>query len=101
MPAYGVISATVVAPSATDAGALATAFNVLNPSESIRLAAGLPGVEYLIIAWSGEQFSSRGWHALEVPNTVARSSAGVSDGKFELVVNLEINLQKEGFAKRA
>ena len=34
-PADAVISATVVAPSATDAGALATTFNVLSPEESV------------------------------------------------------------------
>jgi thiamine biosynthesis lipoprotein len=33
-PAGEVISATVVSPNATDAGALATAMNVLTPAES-------------------------------------------------------------------
>jgi FAD:protein FMN transferase len=96
-PADEVISATVVAPSATDAGALATAFNVLSPSESVRLASGLPGVEYLIVTRSGERVTSPGWHLLETPMKVQEGS-GKND--FELVVSLEINLQKEGFAKR-
>jgi FAD:protein FMN transferase len=100
VPADGVISATVVAPSATDAGALATAFNVLSPSESIRLAAALPGVEYLIITRSGKQYCSPGWHALEVPAMITRPASSVRNDEFELVVNVEINLQKEGFAKR-
>ena len=39
-PADNIISATVVASNATDAGALATAFNVMSPSESIKLASG-------------------------------------------------------------
>ena len=41
-----VLSATVIAPKAVDAGALATAFCVLTPRESARLAATVPGVEY-------------------------------------------------------
>ncbi|HEV3326287.1 MAG TPA: DUF2271 domain-containing protein [Puia sp.] len=109
-PADAVISATVVAPGATDAGALATAFNVLSPAESIQLAAALPGVDYLIITRSGEKFSSPGWHSLEAPvppappappirpQAVTPATSG-SKEDFELVVNLEIHLQ-EGFAKR-
>jgi thiamine biosynthesis lipoprotein len=109
-PADGVISATVVAPGATDAGALATTFNVLSPAESIRLAAGLPGVEYLIITSSGQRLASAGWHLLEKPVAAKPGDNGDATRKkadntglasdFELVVNLEINLQKEGFAKR-
>jgi thiamine biosynthesis lipoprotein len=109
-PADEVISATIVAPGATDAGALATAFNVLSPAESIRLAAGLPGVDYLIITRSGQRLTSPGWHLLEttVPAEPAtrdlRAGAGIrrpdAPDNFELIVNLEINLQKEGFAKR-
>src|SRR5262249_7668241 len=45
LPVDHVISATVVAPQAADAGALATAFCVLSPEESLRLAASTPGVE--------------------------------------------------------
>jgi thiamine biosynthesis lipoprotein len=96
-PADAVISATVVASSATDAGALATAFNVLTPAESARLAADMPGVEYLIITRSGERVASPGWHLLESPAIPSKSGA---EPDFELVINLEINLQKEGFAKR-
>ena len=130
-PADAVISATVVAPRATDAGALATAFNVLSPDESVRLASGLPGVEYLIITRAGQRIASPGWHALEAPappatpvNRPPSTPSGTSTpaagtptpttgtpasaapaptafaDDFELVVNLEINLQKEGFAKR-
>lgn len=100
-PADAVISATVVAPGATDAGALATTFNVLPPAESVRLAAGIPGVEYLIITRSGKRLTSPGWHLLETPAGAASADAKTAAGPdFELVINLEINLQKEGFAKR-
>jgi thiamine biosynthesis lipoprotein ApbE len=104
MPAGYVISATVLADNATDAGALATAFNILTPSESKKLAATIPGTEWLLITKDGEQFKSDGWDKLEIqtqkkvritlPETMTRNE------DFELLINLEINLQKEGFAKR-
>jgi len=100
-PADDILSATVVAPSATDAGALATAFNVMNPSESIQLASTIPGAEYLIITKDGERIVSKGWSDLQTPpvkQTENREYGGLDD--FELVINLEINLQKEGFVKR-
>jgi FAD:protein FMN transferase len=93
-PADGILSATVVAPDATDAGALATAFNVMTPAESRQLAATLPGVDYLILTRDGRRFESPGWKDLETKGGMR------APGNFELLVNLEINLQKEGFAKR-
>ena len=110
-PADAVISATVVAPSATDAGALATTFNVLSPAESVRLAAGIPGVEYLIVTRDGRRIESTGWKALETAPTSAPVDTSASASvrapasapaaePFELLVSVEINLQKEGFAKR-
>ncbi len=108
-PADGILSATVVAPDATDAGALATAFNVMTPEESRRLAATLPGVDYLILTRDGRRFESPGWKKLETsggdfagnaPSGSARAAApGAAAGNFELLVNLEITLQ-QGFAKR-
>jgi thiamine biosynthesis lipoprotein len=74
-PADAVLSATVVSANATDAGALATTFNVLSPAESVRLAAGMPGVEYLIITRSGERVTSPGWHLLETPAVAAPASS--------------------------
>jgi FAD:protein FMN transferase len=100
-PADYIISATVIAPSATDAGALATAFNVMSPSESIQLASTIPGAEYLIITKSGERIVSKGWADLQTPlviQTNNKESGGIDD--FELVINLEINLQTQGFVKR-
>jgi hypothetical protein len=107
-PADDIISATVVAPSATDAGALATAFNVLSPAESVQLAAGMPGVDYLIITKSGERIMSRHWPQLEAPaqqpttlTAHGKTAAAITAADdYELLINLEINLQKEGFVKR-
>lgn len=98
LPVDHVISATVVAPNAADAGALATSFCVLAPEESLKLAASLPEVECMLMTKDGKQLASRGWSALEAPHAsvVNRSVAGSPaalqawDASFELVINLEI-----------
>jgi thiamine biosynthesis lipoprotein ApbE len=95
-PVDHVISATVVAPQATDAGALATTFNVLTPSESLQLAASMPGVECLLITREGQQLMSPGWRALAAPlppanrNPAATVTAQGWDPSYELVINLEL-----------
>ena len=66
--AEGVIGATVVAPHAVDAGALATAFCVLSPEESRKLAASVPGAEYLLVGSNGVQYVSAGWNGLQAPH---------------------------------
>ncbi len=94
-----VISATVVAENAVDAGALATTFSVLKPEESQRLAASLKGVEYMLIAQNGQRTQSSGWKALERPlmvqatqaaSTTMSTTTGAWPTGFELVVNLEL-----------
>lgn len=57
------VSASVIAPDATDADALATAFSVMPPRESLKLAATLPECECLLISRGGRIFKSRGWPA--------------------------------------
>jgi hypothetical protein len=106
-PADDILSATVIAPDASTAGALATSFNVLTPDESIRLAGQYPDVDYLLITRDGRRFSSKGWAALEAPGFNGSQTAHATPGAtstswdhFELVVNLEINLQNETFVKR-
>ena len=61
------LSAFFVAPAALDAGALATAFCVLSPEESRKLAASVSGVEYLLVQKDGTRFASAGWNALQAP----------------------------------
>ncbi|WP_428666735.1 DUF2271 domain-containing protein [Runella sp.] len=67
LPAQDVISATVVHPDAVTAGALATAFNVLAPFESRKLAATIPQTDYLIVTKEGQSFTSPGWNELSTP----------------------------------
>lgn len=100
IPAGEIISATVVASNATDAGALATAFNVLTPEESKKLAATIPGTEYLLVTRNGEKIASKGWNA-ELKNTVTsvKPAPDQWNPDYELVVNLEL-AQMQGFARR-
>jgi hypothetical protein len=62
-PADHIAGATVVAPTAEDADALATAFSVLSPEESLSVAHGTPGVECLLIGRDGGIHESPGWAA--------------------------------------
>jgi thiamine biosynthesis lipoprotein len=96
-PAGGVISATVVAPNATDAGALATALNVLSPAEGEKLVATVPGAEFMLITADGKRIESAGWKMLELPaekTEAATPSATVLqqswDPNYELAINLEL-----------
>ena len=63
-PTSQVVSATVVADRAADAGALATAFCVLAPQDSERLSSSVPGAEFLIVLADGNRIQSRGWRSL-------------------------------------
>jgi thiamine biosynthesis lipoprotein ApbE len=78
MPAEDVISSTVVAPKPADAGALATAFSILSPEESAKLAASMPGVQYLLVKKNGERIESRGWGSLESPAKPVTQIAAVT-----------------------
>jgi thiamine biosynthesis lipoprotein ApbE len=103
-PTGHVLSATVVAPDAADAGALATAFCVLTPRESEQLAAVVPDAEFLLVLADGSRIESAGWPALRAPATrpafvsspvatlfAADQSAWKTD--YELTVSLEIAQQ--------
>ncbi|MEQ8762784.1 MAG: FAD:protein FMN transferase [Planctomycetota bacterium] len=57
-PATGCMSATVVAPDAAFADALATAFCVLGPEKSLEIAAELPRVGALLVGMDGEVHAS-------------------------------------------
>jgi thiamine biosynthesis lipoprotein len=103
LPADNVLSATVVADSATDAGALATAFNVLTPEESGRLAATIPHVEFMLITKEGKRIESPGWKTMEatinkpvISKEINSSSADKTwDPNYQLLIKLELN-QIEG-----
>lgn len=106
-PADNIISATVVAPNATDAGALATAFNVMSIAESIKLATSMKDIEYLIITKNGERIESNNWKSLQVPASAIEAKKTITtektiaqkEWKNELIINLELS-EQEGYAKR-
>ncbi len=60
LTAENIISSTVVSPDASEAGALATAFSVMTPDESRRVAESRAGVEYLLVTADRKQISSPG-----------------------------------------
>jgi thiamine biosynthesis lipoprotein ApbE len=112
-PVDHVRSATVVAREAVEAGALATAFCVMTPEQSLRLAAERDGVECLLIVADGTRRTSAGWAALERTNAAARPAvfaATTSDGEiataampasdFEVVVEFEIARVAGGRTRR-
>jgi thiamine biosynthesis lipoprotein ApbE len=96
MPCEDVVSSTVVARDPVDAGAMATAFSVLKPSESRRIAESIPDVEFLLVMNDGRQVRSRGWDALEgkaLQVAAARPQGGKADAwdpSYELVITVEL-----------
>ena len=99
LPAGDIISATVVANSATDAGALATAFNVLTVEECKTLAAAVGAVDYLLITKNGERIESAGWKNLQIETAASTPALTQTDWKNAVTISLELK-QQEGFAKR-
>lgn len=94
LPANDIISATVIANNATDAGALATAFNMMSIEESIQLAKQFPDVAYLIINKEGERIESDHWKSVEVKNQNNANNSLAKDGQwnptYELTISLEL-----------
>jgi FAD:protein FMN transferase len=105
MTADEIVSSTVVARNPVDAGAMATAFSVLTPTESQRVAALIPDAEFLLVMSDGRRVRSPGWAALQgqaFQVAAARPQPG-NPGDWnpscELVVNLEL-AQLDGRARR-
>ncbi len=74
-PTSHILSATVIAQRPVDAGALATAFCVLSPEESGRLAAAVPGAEFLLMTAEGTRVASPGWSRYEAALPVLTAAA--------------------------
>ncbi|MBK5271571.1 MAG: DUF2271 domain-containing protein [Bacteroidia bacterium] len=96
-PTNEVISATVISNNATDAGALATALNVLDPEEGKKLVASIHGAEYMLITADGKQVESDGWKNVAIQEK-EKSIKPITyttkdkfwDPKYELAINLEL-----------
>ncbi|MGA9649097.1 DUF2271 domain-containing protein [Pedobacter sp.] len=95
-PVSEIISATVIAANASEAGALATSFNVLSVDEIEKLVAARNDVAYLLVTKNGEEIRSKDWTKYEVktekPKVALTSSKAdkLWNTKFELLVNLEL-----------
>ncbi|WP_100611184.1 DUF2271 domain-containing protein [Confluentibacter lentus] len=94
MPADNIISATVIANNAIDAGALATAFNIMTIEESTQLANQFPDVAYLIINKDGKRIESDNWKSVEITKQNNTDITIAKDGQwnpaYELTINLEL-----------
>jgi hypothetical protein len=109
VPAGHVLSATVVAFDAADAGALATAFCVLTPEQSAALARAVAGAEFMLVLADGRRVASAGWNQLITvsPNPVPSTPLGTLYAAepspwpqgFELEIALELN-RANGFGRR-
>jgi len=99
-PTGHVLSATVIADDAVNAGALATAFCVLTPVESEQLAARFSHTEFLLVLADGSRVESAGWRDLaaprrdpiRLPSPVASLNAAEQgwNQNFELTVGVEL-----------
>ncbi|MEO8078856.1 MAG: DUF2271 domain-containing protein [Acidobacteriota bacterium] len=108
-PTGHVLSATVVADDAVDAGALATVLCVLTPAAGEQLASQVPGAEFVMVLADGRRLESRGWRSLEAPaaripttpSPFAQVFAAehVWDPAFELLVTVDL-ARPSGMAKR-
>ncbi len=103
-PAGAVLSATVVAPDAADAGALATTFCVVAPDDGAALAATVPGAEFMLVLADGSRIESAGWRGLTVPRvrpsfvaspiaSLLAAEQALWKPEFELTIALEIAQQ--------
>jgi hypothetical protein len=110
-PTGHILSSTVIAPDATTAGALATAFSVLSEQESAQLAQQLPGIDYLLVTSEGRRVHSPGWAGYELPGlyTVAYAPqaakvkaplAGMWNPAYELAVDIEMPRPKDARYRR-
>jgi thiamine biosynthesis lipoprotein ApbE len=97
LPVEKVKSATIVAPNATDAGALATAFNVMDPAESMELAEAT-GAEFKMVLANGQAIESKGWKNLLTQNETRitpiinekKAKDKDWDKNFEVAIQLEL-----------
>lgn len=101
-PAAAVLSASVVAPDAEQAGALATALAIASPAEARLLLGDFPATDALVVYRSGERFQTDGWARLQQPRldravfraaprpSTAAAPAAAWNQNFDLTIKLDI-----------
>lgn len=103
LPTAHILSSTVIAKDPTTAGALATAFSVLTPAESMTLAEQHPDVAYLLVTAEGKRIESANWHQYQTesitpaayvitPHTGAPAATKAANWQqgYELLIQLEL-----------
>jgi len=85
-------AATVTAPNAQDADALATAFAAMPVRKALKLANQLNGVETLLITADGRQFTSTGWRAQAADAPVIAKPAAMPGSTPALPANFQLRL---------
>lgn len=93
-------SAAVVADTARDADALATALCALPAAQALSLADSMDGFEALVIDAEGRRLPSRGWAALtkpapSPPRLIRAQASNPWPARFSLVINYEIPRKSE------
>jgi thiamine biosynthesis lipoprotein len=90
-----VVSATVIAPSATQADALSTTLMILESAEAIQLIETLSETECLLVLQTGELKKSSGLDTYIKIDSLASAPAGIWQDEFELLLEFEINRPQE------
>ena len=102
-PAAHVLSATVIADKGTDAGALATAFNILSPEETALLAAEKQ-VAYQLLLANGDEIHNAAWSALLKSDVnklhPTSTSASLKDKEWDKSYEVNINFELARFEGR-
>lgn len=96
-PVSHIASATVISRQPSTAGALATAFSILSPTETRLVAATQPGTEYLLVTSDGERIASDGWNSVQSAKAKKPTPASARDAwnqAYELAIDLEITTQE-------
>ena len=84
---------TVVAPTAVQADALATAFAVMGIGKSLGYANSHEGVEAVIVTTGGARFTSKGWSALTAP--VVKQSPAKTGSKNTWPAGYQLDIEYE------
>lgn len=100
-PAGHITSATVVAPSAEVAGALATAFNIMDVNTSQQLASEIGNVEYLIVTKDGKRIVSDGWEKIAVEKIKVPVKASNIQKPWHAGYEVDVHLELARFEGRA
>ena len=88
-PVSRIASASVIAPAATTADAMATICSVLPVPQSLKIVNALAGVECMLVAATGEVFTSSSWPQDGKQKSQATETKSSSTGH-EMLVKFEI-----------